>query len=118
MYISRGEGRIRIEDLVLQGQRMEQVEEFVYLGSVFTSDGKLTHDVERRWAGATTAFGSLKRRLWGRRDVSLKVKMKIFSAVVLPVLLYGASKWALTHTDERKLDAFEMRMLRNIMGLR
>ena len=118
MYIGRGEGDVRIEDMVLRGQRMKQVEEFAYLGSVFTGDGKFAQDVERTRAGATRAFGTLKRRLWGRRDVSLKVKMKIFNAVVLPVLLYGASTWALTRTEELRLDAFEMRMLRNIIGVR
>ena len=38
MYIGRGEGDVRTEDMVLRGQRMKQVEEFAYLGSVFTSD--------------------------------------------------------------------------------
>ena len=118
LYIGRGEGDVRMEDMELREQRMKQVEEFVYLGSVFTSDGKFLQDIERRRAGATRAFGTLKRRLWGRRDVSLKVKMKIFNAVVLPVLLYGATAWALTRTEERRLDAFEMRMLRSIMGVR
>ena len=118
LYIGRGEGDVRIEDMELRGQRMKQVEEFVYLGSVFTSDGKFAQDIERRRAGATRSFGTLKRRLWGRRDVSLEVKMKIFNAVVLPVLLYGATAWALTQTEERRLDAFEMRMLRNIIRVR
>ena len=118
LYIGRGEGDVRMEDMELREQRMKQVEEFVYLGSVFTSDGKFLQDIERRRAGATRAFGTLKRRLWGRRDVSLKVKMKIFNVVVLPVLLYGATAWALTRTEERRLDAFEMRMLRSIMGVR
>ena len=118
LYIGRGEGDVRMEDMELREQRMKQVEEFVYLGSVFTSDGKFVQDIERRRAGATRAFGTLRRRLWGRRDVSLKVKMKVFNTVVLPVLLYGATTWALTKTEEKRLDAFEMRMLRCIMGVR
>ena len=73
------------------------MEEFACLGSVFSSVGKFAQVVERR-AGATRAFGSLKRRLWGRKNVSLKVKLKTFNAVVLPVLLYGASTWALPHS--------------------
>ena len=81
LYIGRGEGDVRIEDVQLRGQRMKQAEEFVYLGSVFTSDGRYRQDIERRRAGATRSFGTLKRRLWGRRDVSRKVKMKIFNAV-------------------------------------
>ena len=44
--------------------------------------------------------------------------MKIFNVVVLSVLLYGATSWALTRTEERRLDAFEMGMLRSIAGVR
>ena len=91
---------------------MKQVEEFAYLRSVITSDGKFAQDIERRWAGATKAFGMLRRRLWGRIETSLKMKMKIFNAVVLPVLMQGAISLALTRTEERRLDAFEVGMLR------
>ena len=44
--------------------------------------------------------------------------MKIFNAVVLLVLLYGATVLALTRTEETRLDAFELGMLRNIAGVR
>ena len=54
----------------------------------------------------------------GRRAISLKVEMKIFNAVVLPVLMYRATAWALILTEERWLDAFELRMLRSIAGVR
>ena len=63
---------------------------------MITSDGKLMQNIKRRRAGATRAFRMVKRRFWGRREVSLKVKMKIFNAVVLPVPMYGATSWALT----------------------
>ena len=46
LYIGRGEGDVRMEDMELREQRMKQVEEFVYLGSVFTSDGKFLQDIE------------------------------------------------------------------------
>ena len=118
LYIGRDEGSGRVQNISLRGQAMKQVEEFTYLGSVITSDGKFVQDIERRRAGATRAFGMLRRRLWGRREISLKVKMKIFNAVVLPVLMYGATSWALTRTEERRLDAFEMGMLRSIVGVR
>ena len=85
---------------------------------MITSDGKYIQDIERRRAGATRAFGTLRKRVWGRREISLKIKMKIFNAVVIPVLLYGATAWALTRTEERRLDAFEMGMLRSILGVR
>ena len=59
-----------------------------------------------------------RRRLWGRREVSLKVKMKICNAVLLPVLLYGATACALTRTEQRRLYTLEVGMLRSIAGVR
>ena len=118
LFIGHGEAEVRIEDLQLRGQPMKQAEQFTYLGSVITSDGKFIHDIERRRAGATRAFGMLRQRMWGRREISLKVKMKVFNAILMPVLLYGATAWALTKTEEKRLDAFEMGMLRNILGVR
>ena len=111
LFIGRDEGDIRMEDIELRGQPMKQVNEFTYLGSVISSDGKLLKDIEKRRAAATRAFGMLRARMWGRREISLKVKMKVFNAIVLPVLMYGATAWALTRTEEARLDAFEMGML-------
>ena len=75
-------------------------------------------DFDRRRAGATRDFGTLKQRLWGRREIKCKVKMKISNTIVLQVLLYCAKAWALTLKEERRLNAFEMRMLRSIVGIR
>ena len=88
---------------------MKTVEVFTYLGSVIASNGKFTQDIERTRAGATRAFGMLRRRLWGRSEKSLKVKMKISNTVVLPLQCF---------TEERRLDAFEMGMLRSNAGVR
>jgi hypothetical protein len=89
--ILKREETLNEEDLEFRGRTMEQVEEFIYLGSAITMEGKFVKDLEQRRAGARRAFGTLRRRLWERRETSLKVKMKIFNAVVLPVLLYGAT---------------------------
>ena len=97
---------------------MKTVEEFTHLGSVMASNGKFTKDIERRRAAVTRAFVMLRCRLWGRREVSLDVKMNIFNAVVLPVLLYGTTAWALTMIEERRLDAFEIGILRSNAGVR
>ena len=112
LYIGRDEASVRVQDISLTGLVLEQIEEFIYLGSVITSDGKFVQYIERRRAGATRAFGMLRRGLWSRRE------MKIFNAVVLPVLMYAATSWALTRMQERRLDVFEMDMSRNIVGVR
>ena len=80
---------------------MKQVEEFTYLGSVITSDGKFLQDIEKRRAAATKASGMLRQTMWGRREISLKVKLKAFNAIVLLVVLHGANAWALTKTAKK-----------------
>ena len=47
-----------------------------------------------------------------------EIQMKMFNAVVLPVLLYGGTKWTLTRTEEKRLDAFDMGLLRTAAGMR
>ena len=79
-------------------------------GKCVPSDGKLTLDIERRKSGGTRLFGTLKRKLFGKRDVSLRVKMKVFKCVVIPVLLCGTTAWVLSRA------AYKMRMLRNNVG--
>ena len=118
LYVGRGPGDVRVEDVTLRGENIRQVGEFTYLGSVIATDGKTINDIEKRRAGARRAFGSLRQRLWRRREISLTVKMKVFNAIVLPVLLYGATAWALTQTEQNRLDALEMGMLRTIAGVR
>ena len=49
---------------------MKQVDEFIYLGSVVASDGRITQDTERRRAGARRSFGLLRQRLWRRTEIS------------------------------------------------
>ena len=87
-----------MQDISLGGKAMKQVEMFTCLGSVISSDGKFVQGIERRRAGATRTFGMLRGRLWGRREISLKVKMKTLNAIMLIVLKYGAISWALTQT--------------------
>ena len=57
LYIGRNQGNVRVEDIALKSQMMKQVEEFTYLGSVKTGDGKFIQDIERMRAEATRASG-------------------------------------------------------------
>ena len=97
---------------------MKNGEGFSYLGSVMSNSGKFTKYIDTRRTGTTRDFGMLKRRLWGRWEVSFNVQMKTFNGVLRPVLLYGATAWAQTGTEDKRLDAFEMYRLRTIAGVR
>jgi len=104
-------------DIGVEGQVFEVVEKFCYLGSLVSSDGGVSSEVKRRIGMALAAFQTLKTSLWKRKEVSLLTKMKVFRAIVLSRLLYGAESWALSAKDLQRLEAFQTFCLRRILRL-
>ena len=64
------------------------------------------------------SFGRLRERLWNNNTVSIRVKGKIYRAIILSTLLNGAETWAVYRRLVKKLHAFIMRHLRSIMKIR
>jgi len=104
-------------DIGVDDKIFEVVDKFCYLGSVVSSDGSVSGEVKRRIGMALAAFQTLKPSLWKRKEVSLSTKMKVFRAVVLSRLLYGAESWALSARDLQRLEAFQTFCLRRILHL-
>ena len=71
-----------------------------------------------RIGAAAAAFSSLQRPLWKRRDISKGTKLKMYRALVLTVLLYAGETWPLTRLLENKLDVFDSRRLRRLLGIK
>jgi len=85
MLISREEGRGRI---VVDGQELEQVDYFKYLGSILTRDGECTKEIRARIAQAKVAFNRKRTLMTGNLD--LKLRKKLVKCFVWSVALYGA----------------------------
>lgn len=100
--------------ITIDGQDIEHKDTFIYLGSVVpgTKD-----DVERRIALAASAFGRLKNSVWSRRELSTDLKVRLYKALILPIVIYASETWTLRAEEARKLEVFEMRCLRTIMGV-
>ena len=109
--------RTREEDIMVDGNKLNSVPEFTYLGSTISSDGRIDAEIQRRMAKASASFGRLRQRLWNNHHVSTRVKGKIYRAIVLSTLLYGAEAWTVYRRQVKKLHAFMMRHLRSIMRL-
>ena len=92
--------------------------DFTYLGSTVSSTAKIDKELRNRLGKASTAFGKLQQRLWNNRHVSIRAKCKVYRAVVLSSLLYGAETWTIYKTQVKKLSAYMMRQLRDIMGIK
>ena len=90
---------------------------FVYLGSTVTNNGDLKPEIERRRALSSNVMQALRKPLWSQQSISRTTKMRIYNAAVLSVLLYGAETWPLTGTLSSRLDGFDSRALRSILGI-
>ena len=81
---------------------LEQVTRFVYLGGLITEDKRCEKHVKRRMGLACAAFGRLGQ-MWREKCISIATKIKLYYAVVVPVLLYGTECSSLMKADERSL---------------
>jgi hypothetical protein len=104
--------------LSVYGETIEVSTTFTYLGSTLSSEKvSASDDIASRIAKASAAFGRLKSRVFTRRDLTIHLKMKVYNASVLSVLLYASETWALTKSDVQKLEVFQMSALRRIAGI-
>ena len=102
-----------IQPLLTEGEELEQVDKFTYLGSCISANGSIEEEISARIARAQAAFSNL-RHLWRRRDIPLTTKGRVYNATVRPTLLYGCETWALRSEDVHSLLVFDHRCLRSI----
>ena len=104
--------------LQLEGQPLEAVNDFVYLGSNISSGASLDTEIKRRIAKAASTMSRLSKRVWDNKKVTKATKMKVYQACVISTLLYGSETWATKAHQEDLLESFHMRSLRRILGIR
>jgi len=107
--------RLVEDDLTIQGEKVERVKEFIYLGSVVTETGSSIPDINRGLSLAAYKFNELSR-IWKQNSIGLKTKGKLYRAVVLATLLYGAESWTCTDNEYARLNTFNTKRLRILVG--
>ena len=105
------------QPITLQGKTLEEVQSFLYLGSEVDQSGKVQKEIAIRLEKAGQVYQMWRRKLFRSRNISIATKMHAFRTLVMSVLLYGAETWAVTLQDTRKLKTFQMRYLRDILGV-
>ena len=98
--------------VAVNGEFLEEVNDFKYLGSYVRSSPK---DILVRKALAWKALQTLD--VFWKSDMSRRIKIKIFRTAVEPVLLYGSETWTLNKSDIRVLDEVYTRMLRRLLDI-
>ena len=115
MMVLNGEIKEPIE---LRGEKIEIEKTFPYLGvNIKAEQSSSCEEVAIRISKAVKVFNALYHPLWKRKQVSVVTKMSIYRAAVLPTLLYGSETWVLGFKEITRLEVFQMRCLRTIIGV-
>ena len=91
----------------IDGETMETVTEFIFLGSKITADGDCSHEIKRCLFLGRKSMTNLDSILKSR-DITLSTKVCLVKAMVFPVVMYGCESWTLKKVEHRRIDAFEL----------
>ena len=107
MVISKQPENGKTIDIKIDGESLEQVEQFKYLGTQVTEDAKTEKELNCRIGAAKTKF-SLLTSILTSKQLSIPLKLRVLSCYVFSVFGYGSEAWTLTKVMEDKINAFEM----------
>ena len=91
----------------IEGEKVETVTVFIFLGSKITVDGNCSHEIKRRLLLGRKAMTNLDSVLKGRNMI-LPIKVHLVKAMVFPVVMYQCESWTIKKTESQKIDAFEL----------
>ena len=91
----------------MDGETMETVTDFIFLGSKITADGDCSHEIKRRLLLGRKAMTNLDSILKSR-DITLSTNVHLVKATVFPVVMYGYESWIIKKAEHRRIDAFEV----------
>ena len=103
--------------LHVSGAQLRQVQEFKYLGIVFTSDGRQEREIDHRINQASAVARELGRMVVSNVKLSREAKLAVFRSLFKATLTYGQQSWILTERTRSRVQAAEMRFLRRIVGV-
>ena len=91
----------------IDGETVETVADFSFLGSKITADGDCSHEIKRRLLLGRIVMTNLDS-IFKSRDITLSTKVHLVKAMVFPVVMYGCESWTVKKAERRRTDAFEL----------
>ena len=91
----------------IDGENVETVSDFIFLGSKINVDGDCSHEIKRRLLLGRIAMSNLDSLLKSRH-ITLLTKVHIIKAIIFPVVLYGCESGTIEKTEHQRIDAFEL----------
>ena len=91
----------------MDGETVETLADFIFLGSKITADGNCSHEIKRHLLLGRKVMIN-RDSILKSRDITLPTKVHLVKAMVFPVVMYGCENWTVKKAECRRIDAFEV----------
>ena len=98
----------------IDGEAVEKMADFIFLGSKITADSDCSHEMTRHLLLGRKVMTNLDTILKSR-DITLQTKVHLVKAMVFPVVMYGCESWTVKKTECQRIDAFELWYWRRLL---
>ena len=98
----------------IDGETVETVSDFIFLGSKITADGDCSHEIKRCLLLGRKVMTNLDGILKSR-DITLSTKVHLVKAIVFPVVMYGCESWTIKKAEHQRIDTFELWCWRRLL---
>ena len=98
----------------IDGETVETVADFIFLGCKITADDDCSHEIKRRLLLGRKVMTNLDR-IFKNRDITLSTKVHLVKAMVFPVVMYGCESWTIKKAEHQRIDAFELWCWRRLL---
>ena len=98
----------------IDGETIETVRDFIFLGSKITADGDCSHEIKRCLLLGRKALTNLES-IPKSRDITLPTNFHLVKAVVFPIAMYGCESWTIKKAEHQRIDAFELWCWRRLL---
>ena len=100
----------------IDGETMETVADFIFLGSKITAYGDCSHEIKRHLLLGRKSMTNVDI-IFKSRDITLPTKVHLVKAMVFPMVMYGCECWTVKKTECRRIDAFELWCWRRLLRI-
>ena len=98
----------------IDGETVEKVTDFIFLGSKITADGDCSHEIKRSLLLGRKVMTNLDS-IFKSRDITLPTNVHLVKPMVFPVVMYGCESWTIRKAERRRIDAFELWCWRRLL---
>ena len=89
----------------IDGETVEIVADFIFLGSKITADGDCSHEIKRHLLLGRKVMTNIDS-IFKTRDITLPTKVRLVEAMVFPVVMNGCERWTIKKSEHQRIDAF------------